>query len=119
MSDLPPSPPHVLHQWPDFLRGVSTWINDLLESNSNLDGLIVDSLRDAPMVWGGVGVYTATELAARAGLLQLSKLSCIVFHIYIASRCVPVQAYRTGHSEPFRDGPSLSCMQGVCAQDRG
>jgi hypothetical protein len=67
-SDLPPSAPDVLHQWPEFLEGVAQWIRDLLRSKSSLDGLIVDAIRSANLTWGGVGVYTVVELMARAGL---------------------------------------------------
>jgi hypothetical protein len=72
LNDHPPAPPNVLNDWLDFLAGVAQWIQDLLNSQSNLDGLIIDAIRDATHVWSGVGVYTVVELIGRAGQ------SCVV-----------------------------------------
>ncbi|KAH7906784.1 hypothetical protein BJ138DRAFT_1104858 [Hygrophoropsis aurantiaca] len=65
---LPTQLADVYEQRCTFIQRVVDWMSMRFHSQSKRDGLFTAVIRDANTVWGGVGVYTSSELAFLAGL---------------------------------------------------
>lgn len=66
MDNLPPQVADVYEEpYTSFLLVVSNWIMER-SGNSRL-GLVFDIIRSEKMIFGGVGVYTASEICYDAG----------------------------------------------------
>lgn len=66
------SPPDIYSCYHNFLETVAKWISDRANSSSTKkDSSACQAMRNANKVWGGVGVYTVSEIFFDAGELSI------------------------------------------------
>jgi hypothetical protein len=63
----------VITDYPGFLQGVADWIKERRSGQGQRTGVAITEVRKAPLVWVGVGVYTASEIWFYAGEFALHR----------------------------------------------